>query len=122
MDMIQIVLRPSFVKVLKKLSEFESQSLYNRTVLIHASNCSIPSSNNSNPETNAEGSEIDELMLHISISGDRITNTLRNIFHHSQFREGQRQIIESVLQRENVIAIIPTGCGKSICFSSLHIY
>lgn len=34
----------------------------------------------------------------------------------SSFRPGQREIIERVLAGEDVIALLPTGMGKSICY------
>lgn len=37
-------------------------------------------------------------------------------FGHSGFRPAQREIIDSILNGENVVAILPTGGGKSICF------
>jgi len=41
---------------------------------------------------------------------------LQAIFRKEGFREGQLPIIERVLQRKDVIGLLPTGAGKSICF------
>lgn len=41
---------------------------------------------------------------------------LKNVFGFEQFRETQYNIIESVLQRNNTLAIMPTGGGKSLCY------
>ncbi|MDE5411977.1 RecQ family ATP-dependent DNA helicase [Alkalihalobacterium chitinilyticum] len=41
---------------------------------------------------------------------------LCNHFGYSTFRLGQREVIQSLLNRENVLAMLPTGTGKSICF------
>ncbi|MGM5488714.1 MAG: RecQ family ATP-dependent DNA helicase [Nanobdellota archaeon] len=38
------------------------------------------------------------------------------VFGFDAFRPGQRQIIEHVLKGEDVLAIMPTGSGKSLCF------
>lgn len=43
-------------------------------------------------------------------------NTLQKYFGLSQFRIGQQQIIDSVLQGSDVLAILPTGGGKSLCY------
>lgn len=41
---------------------------------------------------------------------------LFNCFGYKQFRRGQREIIDSILTGRDVLAIMPTGAGKSICF------
>lgn len=41
---------------------------------------------------------------------------LKKYWNHDSFREPQQQIIEEVLQKNDVIALLPTGGGKSICF------
>jgi ATP-dependent DNA helicase RecQ len=33
-----------------------------------------------------------------------------------QFREGQREVVEAVLAGQDVLAIMPTGSGKSLCY------
>ena len=37
-------------------------------------------------------------------------------FGYQQFRPGQKDVIESVLKQEDVIAMLPTGMGKSLCY------
>ncbi|MCU9613738.1 RecQ family ATP-dependent DNA helicase [Caldibacillus lycopersici] len=37
-------------------------------------------------------------------------------FSYTQFRNGQREIIESVLNGTDTIALLPTGTGKSLCY------
>lgn len=50
-------------------------------------------------------------------SADRpLQETLRTSFALSDFRRGQREIIESVLGGKDVLAVLPTGGGKSLCF------
>jgi len=41
---------------------------------------------------------------------------LRNIFRKKKFRDGQIKIIDKALKRENVIGLLPTGAGKSLCY------
>ena len=41
---------------------------------------------------------------------------LKKYYGYSQFRAGQAQIIESIINGHDVCAIMPTGAGKSICF------
>src|SRR6476661_1171854 len=46
---------------------------------------------------------------------DPITS-LREHFGFDDFREGQRDVIESVLAGKDVIVVMPTGSGKSLCY------
>lgn len=41
---------------------------------------------------------------------------LRRYFGHSAFRDGQRQVVQAVLDGKNTVAIMPTGQGKSVCY------
>lgn len=41
---------------------------------------------------------------------------LRRLFGFAGFRPGQREVIESVLAGRDVLAVMPTGQGKSLCF------
>ncbi|ETX27675.1 DNA helicase RecQ [Roseivivax isoporae] len=41
---------------------------------------------------------------------------LRDVFGFDDFRPGQGEIVEAVASGENVLAIMPTGGGKSLCF------
>lgn len=41
---------------------------------------------------------------------------LKRYFGHERFRRGQADITESILDRRDVVAIMPTGAGKSICY------
>ena len=41
---------------------------------------------------------------------------LRDVFGFKEFRPGQGEIINAVASGENVLAIMPTGGGKSLCF------
>ena len=41
---------------------------------------------------------------------------LKDSFRLSYFRTGQKQIIEALLHGQDVLAILPTGSGKSLCY------
>lgn len=41
---------------------------------------------------------------------------LHEQFGYEQFRPGQKEIIEKILQSEDVLGVLPTGSGKSICY------
>ena len=43
-------------------------------------------------------------------------NILERYWQHTAFRPFQEEIIEAVLNNEDVLAILPTGGGKSVCF------
>src|ERR1700677_1249998 len=45
-----------------------------------------------------------------------LERTLRERFGLEQFRTGQRAVIESVLQGRDVLCVMPTGGGKSLCY------
>lgn len=42
--------------------------------------------------------------------------TLKTYFGYDTFREGQEKIVEAILANRDVLAIMPTGAGKSICY------
>ena len=44
------------------------------------------------------------------------TPLLRDIFGFDGFRPGQEEIVDAVAAGENVLAIMPTGGGKSLCY------
>ena len=41
---------------------------------------------------------------------------LHDVFGYDSFREGQQVVIETLLARRHVLAVMPTGSGKSLCF------
>ena len=53
------------------------------------------------------------------MEGDKKVNaleTLKTYFGYDTFRERQEKIVEAILTNRDVLAIMPTGAGKSICY------
>lgn len=53
---------------------------------------------------------------------NQIRRSLRTVFGLDRLRPGQREVIERVLEGADVLAVMPTGAGKSLCYQlpSLH--
>ena len=47
---------------------------------------------------------------------DAAHKLLRSVFGFSSFRPGQEEIIDALLAGRNVLAVMPTGAGKSLCY------
>ncbi|MEI6100659.1 MAG: DEAD/DEAH box helicase, partial [Eubacteriales bacterium] len=41
---------------------------------------------------------------------------LKQYFGHIEFRQGQSELIDSILSGRDVFGLMPTGAGKSVCF------
>src|SRR5262245_15323701 len=52
-------------------------------------------------------------MLDTSASASAL---LHSVFGFSEFRPGQEEVVSAVLAGENVLAVMPTGSGKSLCY------
>ena len=55
-------------------------------------------------------------ILNNSISADDLKLELKNTFGFLNFRQGQIEIIQKILGNENILAVMPTGAGKSLCY------
>lgn len=45
-----------------------------------------------------------------------MNDLLKQYFGYDEFRPGQKEIIQKVIDQENLLGIMPTGSGKSICY------
>lgn len=45
-----------------------------------------------------------------------IKKNLKEFFGHEVFRQGQLQLVNAILNKQDVLGIMPTGGGKSICY------
>ncbi|QDO99408.1 DNA helicase RecQ [Ferrovibrio terrae] len=51
-----------------------------------------------------------------SSSLDAAESTLHRVFGFERFRAGQAEIVQVLLEGEDVLAVMPTGSGKSLCY------
>ena len=47
---------------------------------------------------------------------DKVLTTLESVFGFKELRQGQEEVITRLLEGESVLAIFPTGGGKSLCY------
>jgi len=47
---------------------------------------------------------------------DQLFSNLKTYFGYDSFRMNQQDIVETVLNKQDCLVIMPTGGGKSICF------
>lgn len=47
---------------------------------------------------------------------DQAQSVLRRVYGYDSFRDGQQQIIEHITAGKDIVGIMPTGGGKSICY------
>ncbi|SFK26636.1 RecQ family ATP-dependent DNA helicase, partial [Celeribacter neptunius] len=55
-------------------------------------------------------------MAQSRVQADKARGLLSSVFGFDDFRPGQAEIVEAVASGQNVLAIMPTGGGKSLCF------
>ncbi|MFC7685150.1 RecQ family ATP-dependent DNA helicase [Ureibacillus sp. GCM10028918] len=46
----------------------------------------------------------------------KLETILNKFFGYTNFRPGQKEVIEKVLDGQDVVALLPTGMGKSLCY------
>lgn len=51
-----------------------------------------------------------------SVSVNDLKLELKNTFGYLNFRQGQLEIIQKILGDESILAVMPTGAGKSLCY------
>ena len=50
---------------------------------------------------------------------ERAANTISKKFGHFSIKSEQLQVVSSILNGRDVFAVLPTGYGKSFCYSCL---
>ena len=48
---------------------------------------------------------------------DRKLSVLRTVFKHGKFKGRQEEVINAILQGRNCLIVLPTGAGKTICYT-----
>ena len=51
-----------------------------------------------------------------TMRGQDVHATLKEIFGYDTFRPDQEQIVQAILAKQHVFAVMPTGGGKSLCY------
>ena len=54
--------------------------------------------------------------MQLSKSYELAFQTLNDVFGFAEYREGQQVIIENILANKKILAVMPTGAGKSLCY------
>ena len=47
---------------------------------------------------------------------DEVEQVLHSTFGYGAFRPGQRDVVDTIMADGNVLAVMPTGSGKSLCY------
>src|ERR671921_186429 len=55
-------------------------------------------------------------MAHATANTDAALAALKNFFGFEDFRAGQREVVEAILEGHDTVVVMPTGGGKSLCF------
>lgn len=56
------------------------------------------------------------LLSNQQVNPNQLSLALKKYFGFDAFRSGQQEVIEAVLQGRDVLAVMPTGQGKSLCY------
>src|SRR5689334_5911200 len=54
--------------------------------------------------------------MHTSVSTTELLDILQDRFGHQEFRPGQEEIVRQLLTGRDVLAVLPTGAGKSLVY------
>ena len=69
-----------------------------------------------NPTNSTAGSASVEPSPNEAPSPDKPSRMLQELFGFSEFRPGQKTVIEAALEGQDVLAVMPTSGGKSLCY------
>jgi ATP-dependent DNA helicase RecQ len=58
----------------------------------------------------------DSVLTHSGTGGDPLLQALQERFGFAQFRPGQQEAAAAVFEGRDLVAVMPTGSGKSLCF------
>ena len=47
---------------------------------------------------------------------NKVDSYLKHFFGYKSFRHGQAEVVERLLNNEDVLVVMPTGAGKSLCY------
>ena len=115
MSYIRIIMEPVFVKELQVNSSLDMHSVSGSHQNMHVEVQPGGSADTRNSNFVNFGETFDETTI-AELNKDKLLTTLRSVFHLREFKQGQREVIESVMSGSHTIAIMPTGSGKSLCF------
>ena len=45
-----------------------------------------------------------------------VITILKDVFGHEKFRSFQEEVVDTILAKKDVLTILPTGGGKSLCY------
>lgn len=62
------------------------------------------------------GARLFLMLINQNMSGVLLEEELKRYFGYNTFRAYQKEIIHALLRKEDVLAILPTGAGKSLCY------